>query len=90
MEKKLWIECACRLPDHTIRFVDEQEEDFPLIYLEIQLTRFGFFRRLWKGIKYILGIRDRWGHWDEVLLDREAVKEISYLFNDFLRRTEKD
>lgn len=84
MEKR-YFDCACDSSEHIIRFIIDEDVDkigkkYRDIYLEIQLSQSNnWFKRLWKGIRYIFGYECKYGHWDCILLkdeDREAIIEI--------------
>ena len=44
----------------------------------------GFFHRIWKAIKYIVGYRSKYGEWDEVLVGRAEATRIVEFINDYL------
>lgn len=71
--KTTYIECACTSTEHTLclRGFPEEKE----LYINLQLPKQKFFKRLIAGIKYIFGYQSRYGHWDECLLDEEKFCE---------------
>lgn len=83
-----YYECICDHSDHTIRVsyvvddenvLDEEEDE---IYLEVQLPDQPFFRRLWRGLKYIFGYHCKYGHWETTTLkEKDAIR-----FRDLLDR----
>lgn len=74
---ELTIRCACRGPQHTV-FFDYDVTDGDL-YLTFHLSDGGFWWRLWRGLKYILGFKERFGHWDEVVVKPEDCNKIQTL-----------
>jgi len=76
METK-YFECACFSPEHTIRFVIDNDLEDPSLYLEVQLIQYrNFFQRIWVAIKYIFGYRSSCGHWDCWMLDQRDTAGI--------------
>lgn len=74
---ELTIRCACHGPQHTVIFdYDMTDGD---LYLTFHLNDGGFWWRLRRGLKYILGFKQRWGHWDEVVVKWEDCKKIQTL-----------
>ena len=73
-EVKKYLECDCGSIDHIVRlsyFKDEPD----LLYLEIHLSGAGFWGRVRKGIRYILGRKSMWGDFDEFVLCPVKMKK---------------
>jgi len=91
--KKNYIECQCGTPEHTLRFVWEEGTDWPEMYVEVCLVQYyGFFKRLWYGLKYIFGYKSKYGygHFDETLLGYHQVKELKDLCDKWLETHTKE
>jgi hypothetical protein len=71
MEEPKYFECRCHSPEHLLRLWFDDEDDFPCVYLSVFLDNAPWHRRLWLGLKYILGYKCRYGHFDEFLLRPE-------------------
>jgi len=80
-----YVECSCTCSEHTMRFMWFDEPEDEEIYVHIFLTEYGFWKRLWHGIKYILGIKSKYGHFDEFLLAHSQVEELNKLCNKWLQ-----
>jgi len=67
--------CECNSTEHIVIFqvVDGYEDE---IDVEIHLTPRPFFERIWYGLKYIFGYRCKFGDFDEILLDKNKLKEL--------------
>ena len=80
MFKYKYFECDCSSELHTIRFsIDEEDNE---IYLSIQLHQpNNFFKRIWLGVKYILGFESKCGHWDCTILKNEDIPKLIELLN---------
>lgn len=86
----VYIECNCTSSEHTLRFTLDDYERCPAIYTEVQLSRYhGFFGRLWRAIKYVLGHECRYGHWDEATLMGDQVRKLRDLCDRHLEQWEK-
>lgn len=70
-----YIECKCESAEHTIRFVEDKNENE--ISVEIQLSQYmNVFQRIWNSIKYICGYKCKYGHWDVTLIKNEDRERI--------------
>lgn len=79
MKNKLLV-CDCSSMEHQIIFNYDKEDK--LVYAHIHLSKRTFCKRLILGIKYILGYKCRFGHWEEFIFSKEhskTLKEISKL-----------
>ncbi len=80
--------CDCSDTNHQMQFLfDDWGDDDPSLYVSVQLNqRYGFFARVWLAIKYICGVRSRfgYGHWDEGSISPESAKEVRRLLDDFI------
>jgi hypothetical protein len=76
--------CDCESTEHQI-VLHEDEKD-KVIYCHIHLIKYGFIKRLIKGIKYIFGYKCKYGEWDEFILSNKHVNDlkeiIKFLEND--------
>lgn len=82
-----YIECECGTVEHTLRFTHDDSPDWPEIYVDVHLGQhYGFFKRLWYGIKYIFGFKSVYGHFDESVLGEEKVKELRDFCNEWLEK----
>jgi hypothetical protein len=80
-EDKLYVDCACHSPEHLIKFTRFEDEEEVSVYV-LLVDYDNFFKRAWKGLKYIFGYKCRYGHFDEIILNKTAQKEIiEYLKN---------
>ena len=78
-----FIVCACGSSEHLIRLqlfqwtnkYNEITDVDASIEIHLMPER-SFFRRLWIGIKYILGFDQKHGHFDDLVLNRDKAKEL--------------
>jgi hypothetical protein len=80
--------CDCFSDEHVVRLV-YCPDDHPVyrdLYLSVFLAERGFWKRLWSGIKYILGYKCKYGHWDEFIVPRRELGRII----DILQRAKAD
>jgi len=71
MENPEYFECRCSTPEHLLRFWFDDDEEYPCVYISVFLDSQPWHRRVWAGIKYIMGYKCRYGHFDEFLLRPE-------------------
>ena len=72
MKDRLYVQCDCQAPEHLLQF--DRDEDY--VYVYVLLTTDGFFSRAWKALKYVFGYKSRYGHFDEILLNKQTQKEL--------------
>ena len=75
-----YFECACGSDEHTLRFILDKEEK--KIYTTIFLNHYDqWYKRLWRGIKYIFGYKCKYGHWDVWTLRYEDIDRLKEVLN---------
>ena len=78
-----FLSCICGSPEHQLIFRYDDEE----LWTEVHLANsYNFIGRIWVAMKYILGYRSKYGHWDCVLLDREKAEKLRDFIEEFLRQ----
>jgi len=73
-----YLECACTSSEHVVRVCIEDDEFYPM-FISVQLSGGSFFRRLWEAVRHLLGYDCKYGHWDEVLLNRDGIRRLQLL-----------
>ena len=71
MEKPEYYECQCHTPEHTLRFWLDDDPSDPSVFVSVFLANDSWYRRIASGLKYILGYKCRYGHFDEFILRAE-------------------
>lgn len=66
--------CQCGSPEHTLNFIYFNEEQE--LYGFIHLNNFSFWTRFLLGIRYILGINSKHGHFEEFMMRQEDVEKL--------------
>ena len=85
--EELIVLCDCPAPEHQIQFTYFVDDELPYIYVTFPLNRTkNILQRIWLGIRYILGYKCQYGHWDEILLNTEAVSRLEVYLTDFLHK----
>ena len=94
MERQV-IDCACSSDEHIILFSKNEDEDgYKCVYLSYHLQNDYWYKRIWKGIKYIFGFKSKYGDFGEVIIDKDNIdkfKEIvkfidnPYTLEEFLK-----
>ena len=68
-----YFDCKCSSPEHTLRFVYDEDD----IYIEIYLRQYrNFFKRIWIAIKYIFGYKCQYGDWDCFILKEDDIQRM--------------
>ena len=74
-EKTEILLCRCHSDDHQI-LVHYNEDDNEM-YLDIHLcSYYGFWQRVWRGLKYIFGYRCKYGHWDVFIFNENDTDKL--------------
>lgn len=81
------VECACHSPEHMIVFSWWPGE--AQMYVHFHLNPHPFWQRLWNAIRYILGHRSDYGHFDEIVLDGAGVEELRNIINGYIKSMPK-
>ena len=81
-QKEIVVICDCSSHDHQMAFSylpsAFEHDDWVELYVTFHLhSHKGFFRRLWRGIRYAFGYRSRFGEWDELVLFADDADEIA-------------
>lgn len=82
------IPCGCSDVTHHILYV--KDPDDPEVYVYLQLYKRRFFSRLWRGIKYILGVRERYGMYHEFIVNEDNIHFFLEWNEHILAKTVKD
>lgn len=78
--------CKCSSPEHQLIFSYDKSDttDEGWVYTAVHLTKFGFWKRLWHGIKYIFGHRSIYGDFDEFIFKTEDAGKLQEVV-DYLK-----
>lgn len=88
MDEPEYFECRCHSPEHVLRLWLEEDPGDPCIYVSVFLASEPWHRRLWIGLKYVLGYKCRYGHFDEFIIDPKDTDRMIALF-ERLKKAEK-
>ena len=68
-----FYQCACHSEEHLIKvYIDLETNQAHLI---VALKKFGFFKRLIQGIKYLFGHESDFGHFDDFIFNAEDIPQ---------------
>jgi hypothetical protein len=80
--KTYYFQCDCSSQQHTVGItfdIDEKEMSF-----EVQLSKYhGFWGRLVRAIRYVLGYQCKYGHWDTTIMNEEKFVELYNVMTRF-------
>jgi hypothetical protein len=73
-DRKVFV-CNCSTLEHQIAIWYDDEDE--TLYFEPHLNdSLGFWFRLVTAVKYIFGVKSKFGAWDEVVLNRQDTNEL--------------
>lgn len=77
-----FLVCSCKSSEHIVRFMYDAEDKE--LYMEVQLSQYqNVFKRFLVAIKYILGYKSKYEHWDAVLVSTEEAKKLNKFLYKF-------
>ena len=79
-EHSIMVKCCCHDTEHSAELT-YFDNDWELTFSFHLCPHGGLLERLRKAVRYVLGRRCRYGHWDTILVGADAAAEII----DFLR-----
>jgi hypothetical protein len=85
MDKKVYLQCSCYSPEHLLTFSVWDEGD---IYAHVFLAPEVWYKRIWKGLKYIFGYKCCYGHFDEFILNPKDIDRFIIMLNS-VKKNEK-
>jgi len=92
MEQQLFV-CDCGDVSHQfiVSWYPDDEDWNDLLYVQIHLNQsYSFWKRLWIGIKYVLGYKCRFGAFDEILVNKEDSKRLRDELDKFISNERKE
>ncbi len=78
--KKMYLECSCH-GFHCLVRLSYFPEDKDYLYLETHLAEVGFFRRLWRGVRYIFGFYEPYS---DTVFDPDGANKLRDSLDEFL------
>tara|TARA_R110000796_G_scaffold134681_1_gene250465 strand:- start:3625 stop:3915 length:291 start_codon:yes stop_codon:yes gene_type:complete len=74
IDREIFI-CSCHSLEHQYGFWYDEEDNE--VYFEPHLCNSGtWYTRFWSRLKYVFGVKTRFGAWDEIIIKPEDAKEI--------------
>lgn len=70
---KHYFECHCHSPEHLLTFTIWDDDDLSFIYAYVFLNPEPWYKRIYKGLRYIFGYQCRYGYFDEFILDPKDI-----------------
>ena len=84
-----YFECACRSDDHLLKFQFDKDPKDPSLYTTIHLHQWqNPLKRILVAIKYVLGFKSKYGHWDCWEIDPVDVMRLRLLCQEYLALNE--
>lgn len=80
-----WVRCACHTPEHQLilSYYKDEEQPGRMLTIQVHLTKHGFWRRFWYGLRYIFGFQSKYGAFTEMVIDEIEALEIEDYLHGF-------
>ena len=79
-----YFECDCGAPEHMMKFLFIKDEKPPMLFAYFFLNNpDNIFKRIWVAIKYVLGYKCKYGHFDEWILGRDDADRLIGLLENY-------
>ena len=76
--KTEYLECACHSPEHTLKFILDED-----LYVSVFLQEHPWHERLVSAVKYLFGYKCRYGHFEEIIVDKRDCDRIISILEEF-------
>ena len=94
IEQAQYFECECRSEEHALRFAyTSMPDDQPEVYVSTFMDNSGFFSRVWRAIRYVLGYKCKYGHFDCFLLrepDADRLIDLLVKYRDDMKKCRQE
>lgn len=85
-----FFECMCFSDEHTIKVSLDYDDidgfDIPELSITIFLCNYdNVWKRFWSAVKYVLGYKCKYGHWDGFLLKPKDAEKLKNMINEYQR-----
>lgn len=70
---------------------EDSEDQFPPeLYFHFQMSQYrGVLSRIWTAIKYVLGHKSKYGHWDTINVSPDSLERLSIVLHQHRVKLEK-
>lgn len=73
-----------------MRFIFDDDKDWPEVFASMHLANGGFWYRLTRAVKYLFGYKCKYGQWDCWILRPQDARCLRDLINEYLSRIEHE
>lgn len=82
-----YLTCDCSSDEHTMRFTfaaGETSQDSSEVYTSVFLNQYrSVWRRIWVAVRYVMGYKSKYGHWDCFSFNVEEAIRLRKLLQEF-------
>lgn len=85
--------CECGDPAHQLIIYYDEDNEYPNVYVSVHLSpEKNFFKRLWRGLKYVLfpNKRSTYGDFDEIILRPTDAYKLQYVVDKLRQGNSED
>lgn len=68
--------CECASSEHQMIMRYFNDDDHPVVYVDVHLVKRNLWQRIKYAVKYIFGYKSKFGAWDEILLGPQHIKSL--------------
>ena len=88
--KRAHLDCSCHSLTHLVRFDIDSDPKCPFFCITYHLNNErGFWQRLVEAVRHVFGKGERYGSWDETLLEEKQVAVLRDLCDEYLQLMQK-
>jgi hypothetical protein len=81
-----FVVCVCNHLDHLVVLNVNEDKTNTDITIEVHLSPLPLYKRLINAVKYVFGIRSRYGDYEEVVIDKEKAIQLKNFFENALAK----
>lgn len=86
----LHVVCECTAPEHIVQFAQFEPEDGKpeeCCFVSVQLSPYHpWYKRVRLAVRYVMGLREKCGHWDCTLMGRAEAEKLYVFLGKFLNK----
>lgn len=87
-DNEILLLCDCSSAEHQL--IVRWDNDDKEVYVNVHLANvYGFWKRLWYGLKYAFGHKSKYGAFDEIILRKEDANNLQKVVDHLKSKAKK-
>ncbi len=86
-EVRALVTCGCGQPNHMMVISHDHSDDETHIVVMLNVED-PWYRRAWLAVRYVLGWKSDFGHYGEIVLERDDLRMLGAMFRVWAKRPE--